>query len=88
MKINRNFSIRNIAGAWVALPLGSKIVDFTGMLTLNETGVLLWHKLEVGATREELADALTAEYEVSREMALADVDAFVEKLYEIGCLEP
>lgn len=87
MKINNNFSLRNIAGSWVALPLGNAVIDFTGMLTLNESGVLLWRRLEAGATRDELVETLMAEYEVSLDLARADVDAFVEKLSGVGCIE-
>ena len=87
MKIKSNFSLRNIAGSWVALPVGNAVMDFTGMLTINETGLVLWHKLEGGCTLEELADALTEEYEVSYDQALADASAFVEKLSAIGCIE-
>lgn len=69
------------------LPLEKDVLNFDGMLTLNESGVLLWRKLEQGAEREELADVLTGEYDVSREQALADVDEFVAKLQKAGCIE-
>lgn len=87
MKIKNNFSIRNIAGSWVALPLGNSVVDITGMLTLNDSGVMLWRLLEGGCTREDLVNALLNEYDVTREEALADVNSFVDKLVSIGCLE-
>ena len=87
MKIKSNFVLRNIAGTQVALPLGDSNVNFTGMLTLNETGVLLWHKLESDCTIEKLADAITDEYEVAYDEALADVKAFLKRLDDAGCLE-
>lgn len=87
MKIKSDFTIRNIAGTWVALPLGEAVIDFTGMLTLNESGLLLWHTLENGATSEELVQALLKEYEVSAEQAASDVAAFIAKLEAAGCIE-
>ena len=86
MKINSNFVLRSIAGTWVALPIGEAVVDFRGMLTLNESGVILWRRLEGGATREELVDTLLAEYDVSRDVAEADVDAFIKRLTDAGCI--
>ena len=65
MKIKENFVLRQVADTWVVLPLGQATVDFKGMLTLNESGILLWRLLEKGTTREALAAALTEEYEVS-----------------------
>lgn len=87
MKIKSTFALRSIAGSWVALPLGEATVDFTGMLTLNETGVLLWRMLEGGCTREDLINGLLSEYEVTEADAARDVDAFVAKLNGAGCIE-
>ena len=86
MKINSNFVLRSIADNWIALPIGEAVVDFRGMLTLNESGVILWRKLEGGATREELIDTLLAEYDVTPDVAEGDVDAFIKRLTEAGCI--
>lgn len=87
MKLKENFALRPVADTWVVLPLGEESVNFNGMLTLNESGALLWQALEKGGDREALADALMAEYVVDRAQALADAEAFLKKLQEIGCLE-
>ena len=87
MKIKENFVLKNIAGANVVLPIGEATVDFTGLLSLNESGVMLWHLLEKGADRDGLALALTREYDVSFDTALSDVDEFVAKLLKAKCLD-
>lgn len=87
MKLNPNFVLRQVAGTWVALPVGQTSVSFNGMLSLNDSGALLWKTLEQGGDREALADALTAEYEVDRSTALADVEEFLDTLAKAGCLE-
>ncbi len=87
MRINENFILRQVADTWVVLPLGDATLDFNGMLTLNESGVLLWTALEKGATREELAETLTHEYDVGIHQALADVEDFLAKLQRVGCIE-
>ena len=84
MKLNPNFVLRQVADTWVVLPLGEATVNFNGMLTLNESGALLWKALENGT---DPVDALTAEYDVSRQLAAADVEEFLESLRKIGCLE-
>ena len=71
MKIKNSFDLRQVAGTWVVLPLADATVDFTGMLTLNETGHMLWNLLKDGSDRQ----------------ALADVDAFIAKLSKAGCIE-
>ena len=87
MKIKANFVLRQIASVWVVLPLGNAALDFREMLTLNESGVLLWRLIKEGCDREDLVAALLTEYDVSRSVAEADADEFVEKLRSAGCLE-
>lgn len=87
MKIKENYALRQIAGTWAVLPLGAATLNFNGMLTLNESGVMLWKLLEQGSDRDTLVAALLAEYEVTGQRAAADVDEFLEKLSQAGCLD-
>ena len=87
MKLNKEFVLREVAGTWVVLPVGQTSVDFNGMISLNEPGALLWQTLEQGADKERLVAALLDVYDVQEAQARADVDAFLESLVKIGCLE-
>ena len=87
MKIKENLMLREVADVWTVLPLGKDIINFDGMLTLNETGAMLWQKLEQGAEKADLVNALLDEYDVTAEMALADVEEFLGKLTDAGCIE-
>ena len=87
MKLKDGFILRQVAGAWVVVAVGSASVNFNGLLTLNESGVLLWRALENGADRQGLIDAITAEYEVTEDVAAADIDEFLASIRESGCLE-
>lgn len=86
MRISSNFVLRQIVDTWVVLPLAEKTVNFNGMMTLNETGVILWNTLEKGADMEVLVAALTAEYDVTARQAREDAEEFVQKLRSVGCL--
>ena len=87
MRINPNFVLRQLADTWVVLPLAAETVDFNGMITLNESGVLLWKTLEQGADVLSLVAALRGEYVVSQQQAMEHVEAFLAKLRNVGCLE-
>ena len=86
MMLKKDYALRQIADMWVVLPLGDRAVDLSTMLNLNESGAMLWKALENGADRNGLVAALLAEYEVTETEASADVDAFLEKLAQAGCL--
>ena len=87
MKIKSSFVLRQLLDTWVVLPLADRTIDFNGMITLNESGVLLWNTLEKGADADALVAALTAEYDVSAQQAYGDVREFLDKLRSIGCLD-
>ncbi len=61
--------------------------EFDGMLRLNETGAFLWKKLADGASEETLADALAAEYGVSREVSEKDTADFLGVIRSAGFIE-
>lgn len=86
MKLKENFILRQVAGSWVVVAVGAACVDFDGMLTLNDSGALLWKALEAGSDRDGLVTAFTDEYEVSAEQAVQDVDEFLDVLRQAGCL--
>ena len=87
MKLKENLVLREVAGSWVVLPIAENVLEFNGMLSLNESGVELWRLLEKGNSREELVTYLTENYEVDYDQASADVDEFIATLEKAGCIE-
>lgn len=87
MKIKSNYVLRQVADIWIVLPLAEENLNLNGMLTVTESGAMLWKILERGSDLQTLVNALTDEYEVTEEQSRADVIKFVEKLKQIGCLE-
>ena len=87
MKLKENLVLRKVAGVYVVLPLAANLLEFDGMLSINESGVELWELLEKGKSREEMVTYLTDNYEVDRDQASADVDEFIDTLAKAGCIE-
>lgn len=85
MKLKDGFILRRVAGKTVVLPC-DEALDLNMMITLNDTGALLWEKLQEETTQEALVAALLGEYDVDEETAKASVAAFVEKLNANGFL--
>ena len=50
------------------------------LYALTPTGALLWERLALWATVEQLAEALVNEYEVSVDEARVDVREFIDQL--------
>lgn len=87
MKVKSDFILRKISDSYVVVPVGDAVVDFSGLVNLNESGAMLFELLQKGAEESDLVDALLREYDVSREIAEADVKKFVAKVKDAGILE-
>lgn len=87
MKIKDTFILRNIAGSNIVLPSGTSSESFSGMMTLNETGVFLWNTLQKDISIDELINAMLSEYNVSADQAKEDAYEFVKSLRSAGVLE-
>lgn len=87
MKIKDGFMLREIAGQWVVVPLGSRVVEFNSIMTLTESGAILWRLMEKGSGEDEMIKALLAEYDADESVVRRDVHAFVESIAEKGICE-
>ena len=87
MKIKSGFVVRTVGGESVVVPVGEMSKKFHGMINLNETGAFLWAFYSTEHTVEDGVNALLAEYEVEKEVAQADVEAFVSTITENGFAE-
>ena len=87
MKIKENYVLRQVAQTWIVMPLAEENINLNGMLTLTESGAMLWRLLEQGCDLSALAGALTQEYDVSEAKAMEDADKFTQKLLQLGCLD-
>lgn len=87
MKIKKGFTIRNIAGSNIVVPVGNAEKTFNGMITLNDSGAFFWNALLKDTTVDEVVKKVTSEYEVDEEKAKADVENFVAMLKENNLIE-
>ncbi len=87
MKIKEGFMLREVAGQWLVVPLGERVVEFSGIMTLSESGAVLWRKMEQDVSSEEMIATILAEYNVDEETAKTDVLEFIDKLREKSLIE-
>lgn len=89
MKAKKGFRLRTIAAEKILVGEGMENIDFTKIISMNETAAYLWERIADGRhfTPDDLADMLTEEYEVSRDTALADCKEIVQKWLDAGIIE-
>lgn len=87
MKIKEGFLLRQVGDNHIVVPVGTQMVDFRCIITLNETGAFIWKQLQTPCTKEDIVSALLAEYDVPAELAAADVDVYLTALREKDLLD-
>ena len=88
MNIKKGFELRDVCGEKVIIASGLENLDFTKLISVNETGADIWNLLLEGATNEEdlIAKVLDL-YEGDEAQMRREVSAFLKELAEIGVLE-
>ena len=89
MKIKEGFVFRTICGQNVVSGEGSRNVNFSKLISLNETAAYLFKELQgrEDFTPADMASLLQEAYEVDAETALADSEKLAAQWVEIGIVE-
>lgn len=86
MKVDKEFVLREIAGDYIIIPTGKTVLDFNGLITVNEVGVELWKMLQEEVSFEDLVSGILEQYDVEEEVAREDIQEFLDILIDGGIL--
>ncbi|MEE1245697.1 MAG: PqqD family protein [Acutalibacteraceae bacterium] len=85
MKIKDGYRIRKVGSKSVVVAPGG--INFTGLITVNETGTFIWNMLSDGAETEEIVSALAKECDVQPDAIRGEVLEFLDALKGADVLE-
>lgn len=67
--------------------MGESNIDFSKLIALNESSLLLWKRMQAGEfTIDDLVNELLNEYEVDDATARKDVEAIIEQFKSEGVI--
>lgn len=85
MKIKEGFELREMCGEHIIIGTGVENIDFSKVISLNESAVLLWREVEGREfTSETLAALLQEHYDVDGATALDDATKLIEQWVSVG----
>lgn len=87
MKIAKGFVLKNIADSYVVVPVGANLVDFSAMITINETGAFIWRLLEDDIDIDTVVSSMCKEFEIDADTARADCLEFIKILNDNKVIE-
>ncbi|MEK8199509.1 PqqD family protein [Lysinibacillus sp. FSL M8-0134] len=57
------------------------------VILLDDIGEIIWNSLDGTTSFNEIAETITSEYNVEKEVVIEDIKVFVNKLYDKGFIE-
>jgi len=87
MKIKDGFLLREIAGTPVVVPIGERVIEFKGMMVLNDHGLFVWNLLQNECTFDDVLGSILEEYDVDEVTAKADLEDFLAHVRKNGALD-
>ena len=89
MKAKKGFNLREVCGEQIIVAEGKENIDFSNIISMNESSAYLWKKVQQmdSFTADELAQLLTEQYEVEYEVALKDATTLAGQWVEAGIVE-
>ncbi|MCL2717728.1 MAG: PqqD family protein [Lachnospiraceae bacterium] len=87
MKIKNGYLLRTIADTNIVVPVSERVIEFKGMITLNDVSADIWRFLETEREFEEVVTYMIAEYSIDKEVAKRDLKVLLSQMKENGILE-
>ncbi len=78
MRLDKSFEMHTLGGQNIVVPHKVKNIDFTNVLTLNETATVIWERMNEGDFEvADLVKSLTDTYDIDEEQARKDVSSML-----------
>lgn len=94
MRAKKGFNLREVCGEQILVAEGMENIDFTTIVSMNESSAFLWNSIQGKEfDAETLADLLVENYQIDentpleRSQALADAQNLILKWKEADILE-
>ncbi len=91
MKAKTGFSVTDVCGSHIIVASGKENIDFSNIISLNDSALLLWDSIQgKDFTVEDLAGLLVSNYELDdhaplpMEQALADAEEVAKQWIKAG----
>ena len=88
MKFKKGYRLRSLGKEFILVAEGLEAVDFSRMISMNESAAFLWKEVEdKDFDVEMLITLLMDNYDIDREMAQNDVAGLIESWSAAGLIE-
>ena len=87
MKTKKGYTLRTLGQEYILVAEGLEAVDFSRMISMNESAAFLWKMVEdKDFEAKTLVDLLMDEYDITREVAEKDVASLLQTWQEANII--
>lgn len=87
LKLKFLFETMELDGQVVAVPIGTNVEEFRGVIKMNETAARILELLKNDISEDDIINKLMNEYDASRELISDDVRKCISEFQSKGILE-
>lgn len=88
MRVKKGFSIREVCGELILVAEGKENIDFSQIISLNESSALVWEQIQGSDfNAEDIKNILCDYYDVEESIALRDANRLIEKFAQADLIE-
>ena len=88
MKVKKGFKLRNVCGEYIVVAEGVENIDFSRVISLNDSAAYLWQNIhDKDFTADDMAAVLLEEYEIDKETATKDSENLIAQWKDAGMVE-
>lgn len=88
MKAKPGFNLREVCGENIIVAEGKENIDFSNIISMNESSAYLWKKIQGKEfTAETLKQLILEAYEIEEEKAFFDATSIIRQWTEAGITE-
>lgn len=88
MRIKKGFELRSLCGENMVIAYGEDNINFSKIITLNESAALLWNCIQKrDYTIGEMVEVLLKEYDIEKDKATEDVKELLHMWKDIKIIE-
>ena len=82
MQIKKGIVLNEVCGEHFLVPMGEENIDFSKLISLNDSSLLLWKRMEQSPFEvDDLVKVILDEYEIDEATARHDVLSFLDKFH-------
>ena len=87
LRKSANIVFRKIANEYILVPIVGSAAEVESIFNLNETGAVVWEKIDAHRTLRDIIQEIRTEYEGEEGQLEKDVLAFVHEMTDSSLLE-